>query len=463
VVALASVALLAAAAIVEADRGINTARQSDRQAVATRVAAAVGRAYADAGGWSGADLNPAQVIADGSGAGLSIRDAHGTVVSAGSGSSMMGGSMPGMGQTMTDGMAAAGPTASAPVVVGGSTVGSVLLAFISQVSAGSSPIAWPWVLAAGCAALALALAVSWYVTRRVTGPIVRVSRAAQAIAAGNRAARAELSAPGELGELVRVFDTMADDLDRAERSRRNLAADVAHELRTPLSALQAGLEELRDGYAEPDTERLVGLHDQTLRLGRIVGDLAELSEAESGALSLRMKTIDVNVLVAEAVAQREPQLHAVGLTVRTCLHPGPVPARGDSDRLHQALGNLLSNAARYCASGDTVTVTTAVTEDGRARIEVADTGPGIRPEELPQVFDRFWRGSASRAVGGTGIGLAVVRALISAHGGTVEARSIPAEGTRFTITLPNPVADHPERRLAPRPGSRPDEAQNVRA
>jgi two-component system sensor histidine kinase BaeS len=460
-VALASVALLAAAAIVAANRGISTARQSDRQAVAARVATAAGTAYAAVGGWAGAKLNAAQAIADGGGAGLSIRDANGTVVSSGSGSSMMGGSTAGMGQSMTDAMTGAGPAASAPVVVGGRTVGTVRLVFASQAGTSSAPIAWPWVLAAACAALALALAVSWYVTRRITRPIVRVSRAARAIASGERAARAGLSAPGELGELARAFDTMADDLSRAERSRRNLAADVAHELRTPLAALQAGLEELRDGYAQPDTERLAGLHDQSLRLGRIVGDLAELSEAESGAASLRMKTIDVNVLAADAVSQREPQLRAAGLTVHTRLHPGPLPVRGDGDRLHQALGNLLSNTARYCASGDTVTVTTALTPDGRARIEVADTGPGIRPEELPHVFDRFWRGSAGRAVSGTGIGLAVVRELINAHGGTIDAASPTGQGARFTITLPSLATGQPGRTSAARSSRRSIESRSV--
>jgi signal transduction histidine kinase len=450
VVALASVALLAVAAIVAANHGISTARQSDRQAAAGRAAAAAGRAYADAGGWTGANLGAAQTIADGAGAGLSVRDANGASVSSGSGSSMMGGSMTGMAQSMTG----AGPSASAPVVVGGRTVGTALLTFSSQTGTNTQPIAWPWVLAAACAALALALAVSWYVTRRVTGPIVRVATAAGAIASGDRAARADLTAPGELGELARAFDTMADDLARAERSRRNLAADVAHELRTPLAALQAALEELRDGYAQPDTQSLTGLHDQALRLGRIVGDLAELSEAESGALSLRMKTVDLNALVDQAVAQREPQVRAAGLTVHTRLHPGPVPVRGDGDRLHQALGNLLSNAARYCAPGDTVTVTTAATQDGRARIEVADTGPGLGPEELPHVFERFWRGSAGRAVGGTGIGLAVVKELITAHGGTIDAASQPGRGARFTITLPTAATDQPGIGPASRPGRR---------
>jgi two-component system sensor histidine kinase BaeS len=293
------------------------------------------------------------------------------------------------------------------------------------------------VLAAASAALAFALLVSWYVTRRVTRPIVRVARTAAAIAAGDRAARAEVSAPGELGELARAFDSMADDLARAERARRNLAADVAHELRTPLAALQAGLEELRDGYADPDTQRLAGLHDQSLRLSRIVGDLAELSEAESAALSLTVADLDVNALVARAVADRGAQLRGAGLSVRTRLHTEPLYVRGDADRLHQALGNLLSNAARYCAPGDSVTLATAPGPGRRVRIEVADTGPGIDPVELPRIFDRFFRGRSGRTVGGTGIGLAVVKELIAAHGGAVDVVSRQGEGTCFTITLPS--------------------------
>lgn len=435
VVALASVALLAFAAVVTANRGIDTARQSDRQSVATRAAAAAAQAYDDANGWTSAQLGAAQAIAQAAGATVTVQDTAGRTVYSSTAPSMMGGSsMSGMVPGMTGPMNGAGPRASAAVLVAGQQVGSVRLVFAATTDTGW-PISWPWVLAAALAALALALAVSWYVTRRVTRPIMRVARAAETIAAGNRSARARLSAPGELGELARCFDTMAEDLERAERSRRNLAADVAHELRTPLAALQAGLEELRDGYAKPDVERLAALHDQTLRLGRIVGDLAELSEAESGALSLHPTPLDVNKLVEDAVAQREPQLRAAGLAVHTRLYSGPLTVLGDADRLHQALGNLLSNTARYCRPGDTVTITTA-RQAGGVRLELADTGPGIAPQELPRIFDRLWRGSAGRAVGGTGIGLAVVKELIVAHGGTVTAESEPGQGTRFIVRLP---------------------------
>jgi two-component system sensor histidine kinase BaeS len=419
------------------DRGISTAQQADRQRVATRAAAAAGKAYREAGGWQAAGWGPVRTIAAGAEAVLTVRDAEATVVLSTAGS-MDGTGMPGMGRGTGAG-AASGRTASASVVVDGRTVGSVHLRFPAGAGSAGLDIAWGWVAVAAVVALALALAVSWYVTRRLTVPIVRVARAARAIAAGDRTARSRVAAPGELGELSRAFDHMADDVGRAERARRQLAADVAHELRTPLAALQAGLEELRDGYADPAPQRLAALHDQTLRLGRIVGDLAELSEAESARLSLHMADLDLTALVRKAVSDREAELRAAGLTVRTRLGPAPLTVRADGDRLHQALGNLLSNAARYCRPGDTVTVTTSA-GDGGVLIEVADTGPGIPEAELPHVFDRLWRGSAAHRTGGSGIGLAVVKELAAAHGGTVTATSGPAGGTRIVIGLPSPAA-----------------------
>ncbi|MBQ0988221.1 HAMP domain-containing histidine kinase [Streptomyces sp. F63] len=358
-----------------------------------------------------------------------------------------GGPGPGTGPRSSPGPgpgAPSGRAVTAEVRADGRTVGSVHLGFPAVSGTAGRDIAWGWIAAAALAALALALAVSWYVTRRLTGPVVRVAHTARAIAAGDRAARSRVDAPGELGELSRAFDTMADDVTRAEQARRRLAADVAHELRTPLAALQAGLEELRDGYAEPAPERLAALHDQTLRLGRIVGDLAELSAAESARLSLHLATVDVTELVRGAVRDREPELRAAGLTVRTRPPGGPLLVHADGGRLHQALGNLLSNTARYCRPGDTVTVTARTAPgkgvdgagDGTAVIEVADDGPGIPAAELPHVFDRLWRGSAARDVGGSGIGLAVVKELVTAHGGTVEAASGPEGGTRITVRLP---------------------------
>ena len=213
-----------------------------------------------------------------------------------------------------------------------------------------------------------------------------------------------------------------------------MAADIAHELRTPLAALQAGLEELRDGLVDADSARLSALHDQSLRLGRVVNDLAELSAAETAALTLHRSRVDIGSLASAAVVAARPALDAAGVAIRVEAVSG-VFVEGDADRLHQAVGNLLANAARYCRDGDEVSVTVFTTDD-QAVIRVADSGPGIPPEDLSSVFDRLWRGSADSDIAGSGIGLAVVRELVTAHGGAVDAASDGVSGTTFTIRLP---------------------------
>jgi two-component system sensor histidine kinase BaeS len=429
-VALASVAVLTTAALVGTGLGLSETRQADRQQFAVRAAEAAGTAYKRADGWPGADLGPARAVAQGAAARLVVIDENGQFVERPHGN---GQELPGMGPG--NGLGAAGHKAQASVRVDDRPVGSVTLIFDTGASAAAQRIAWGWIAVAAAVALVVALGASWFVTRRLTTPIVRVADTARAIAAGERTARSTVSAPGELGELSRAFDSMADDVDRAEQARRNLAADVAHELRTPLAALQAGLEELRDGLAEPEPQRLAGLHDQSLRLGRIVGDLADLSSAESAALSLRLTDVDLAALVRAELADREPELRTAGLCIRTDLGTRPATVRADPVRLHQAIGNLLSNAARYCRPGDTVTVAVGVEGDS-AVVTVSDTGPGIPPDDLPLVFDRLWRGRSSQGVTGSGIGLAVVRELVTAHGGTVRASSPPSGGTAFTISLP---------------------------
>jgi two-component system sensor histidine kinase BaeS len=227
---------------------------------------------------------------------------------------------------------------------------------------------------------------------------------------------------------------MADTVARSERDRRNITADVAHELRTPLAALQAGLEELRDGLVEPTPQGLAGLHDQSLRLGRVVSDLAELSAVEASGVSVQRTEVDLTQVARDELAVRDSQLRAAGLVVGSRLD-GPVLVRADSDRLHQAVGNLLANAARYCRPGDEVAVVVR-TEDDQAVLDVVDSGPGIAEDELPHVFDRLWRGRAARQVAGSGIGLAVAREIVVAHGGTIEAVSPEVTGTTMTIRLP---------------------------
>jgi two-component system sensor histidine kinase BaeS len=418
-VALSAVVVLSLAALVGTDQGLVAARAADRQEVADRAAGLAAAAYAAAGGWPDADLAPAQAVADAAGADLEVRGRNAEPVRG-----------PGRGMMAHHGQ----DQVSAPVVVDGSQVGTASLRFTSGAGTGGRTVAWSWVAAAAAVALLVAVVASWLVARRLARPLARLASAAHRFAAGDRTVRSGITGPGEFGEVARAFDTMADEVVRAEQVRRQLAADVAHELRTPLAGLQAGLEEVRDGLAEPDAARLASLHDQALRLGRVVGDLAELSAAESAALSLHLADVDLAELAASVVAAQEPMLRAAGLDVASDL-PGPVPVRVDADRIHQAVVNLLANAARYCRPGDRVSVRVS-TMDSAAMVEVADTGPGIAPADLPHVFQRLRRGSGSQTVAGSGIGLAVVRELVTAHGGTVTVDSAPGAGARFTIRLP---------------------------
>lgn len=231
-----------------------------------------------------------------------------------------------------------------------------------------------------------------------------------------------------------------DDREIRDVLRRYLErADYAvHTTGSGVHALEqlaaGGLEELRDGLSEPSPARLAGLHDQALRLGRVVDDLAQLASAEAASTSLRLTDLDLAAAVGDTVRSQDAQLRAAGLTVRREIS-GPVPVRADPDRMHQVVVNLLTNAARFCRSGDQVTV--RVLGDGeRGVVQVADTGPGIAAADLPHVFERRWRGPNSGAVTGSGIGLAVVRELVEAHRGTVSVDSAPDRGTTFTIMLP---------------------------
>ncbi|MFJ8962629.1 ATP-binding protein [Lentzea sp. NPDC102401] len=418
--ALSAVVVLAAAAVWGTGQGLVSAQAEARRQAAARVADAVASAHAAAGGWDGADLDAASTLAAGAGARLVVRAADGSTVS-------------GHGRGMPMNPAAGPGWTEAPVVVSGQVVGSVHLAFGTPNTSAAREIAWGWIALAAVVALAVAGLMSWFVGRRIVVPLTHLTRAARRISAGDRSARAGVDAPGELGELASAFDHMAGEVARSDQALRDLTGDVAHELRTPLAALQAGLEELRDGLVPPDPGRLTSLHDQAQRLGRIVQDLTELADAEAAALSLRRQEVDLAAVARTAVEAHAAHLRTAGLRVRLELG-NDVVVRADPDRLHQALGNLLANCARYLRPGDVVTVGVRRSA-GAAVVEVHDTGPGMSAEELLHVFDRRWRGRAGQAVVGTGIGLAVVRELVTAHGGAVTATS-GAEGTTFTISLP---------------------------
>lgn len=436
VVALAAVGIMALAAQEAVSRGVSVAAGSAQDVVATRVADEVAAVVGRQGGWSGADLSGALAVATDAGFAAAVRDADGQLVAS---------TTEGRGAHM-GGMAMGPGGTTAAVVVDGQDVGSVWVgargsgaaASMMQAQQRGRDVAWPWVGGAALAALALAVVAGWLVTRWLTAPLARLAGVARAFARGEPGVRADEAGAGELGALARGFNEAADAVEASAAARRQMAADVAHELRTPLSALQAALEELRDGFVPADRDTLARLHDQTVRLGRVVGDLALLGSPADDVPRAGRARLDLGALVADELAARMPELRAAGLVVDEGIRPD-VHVIGDSGRLHQAVGNLLANCARHCRRGDRVSVAVGLDASGRrAEVVVADSGPGIAAEDRERAFDRYWRGP-SRGVEGSGIGLAVVREIVTVHHGEARVTATPGGGT--TVTLVLPVAD----------------------
>jgi two-component system, OmpR family, sensor histidine kinase BaeS len=325
-------------------------------------------------------------------------------------------------------------SASAAVVVDGNVVGTVYLGFPDGASQAPPALSTPWLLATTTFTVLLAILLALVFTRRLTRPLVELTETTRAFASHDRSARASTDAAGELGELARTFNTMADEVTRSDEARRHLSADVAHELRTPLTALQAGLEELRYGHIPADPATLAALHDQSVRLGRIVNDLSELSQAEAHALRLFPERLDLAEITREGLATWERRIRAAGQELEVHLQPG-VWVNVDPNRIFQVIGNVVANAVRHCRAGDTIVV--SVRGSGESGVlEVRDTGPGIPAEALPHIFDRFYRANGASQGPGSGIGLAVVRALTLAHGGQVDLISEEGVGTTVTVQFP---------------------------
>jgi two-component system OmpR family sensor kinase/two-component system sensor histidine kinase BaeS len=289
-------------------------------------------------------------------------------------------------------------------------------------------------LIATAAGAILGLAFSRYLTR----PLQRLATAARAIAARDLAQRVEPGGTLEVANVAHAFNDMADSLQKAETLRRNLVADVAHELRTPLSVLQGNLSALLDGVFPLDMPEVGRLYDETRLLSRLVDDLRELAQAEAGQLTLSVGAVDVGSLIestasAFSASAAEKQ---VQLTVEVSAHLPRL--RADAERVAQVLRILLTNALRHTESGGAITVSVSAIRDGRVEVSVSDTGEGIAEADLPFVFDRFWRGDKSRAreSGGSGLGLAIARHLTELQGGRIGVESRVGKGSRFWFELP---------------------------
>lgn len=427
-VAVAIAAVAALAAVMLAATRSETGRLSDdaRRQTAAQVAEELARAYRAAGSWDGVELGDALALAQGAGAVLIVRDDRGVVVSGGH---FGHGPQAGRGRGMT--------SVSRVVDVGGVRAGTAELRFRGALTPGEALLRDNLVRAAllgSAIAVAIALAGAAMVSRRVAEPLQRLTLAARRVQSGDLDARVNGAAePGELGELSRAFDGMADAIARQERSRRRLASELAHELRTPVTILRGNLEELIDGDARPTPARLASLHEEALRLGSLVEQLDALARAEAPVATLDREPVDLARLAAAQLEALAPQLDAKRLEVERRLDP--VLADVDRARLGQVLANLFGNALKFTPEGGRIEVAVAQ-RDGAARIEVADSGPGIPGDELPHVFERFWRGRAGDAVGGRGVGLAVVDDIVRAHGGRMDVTNDPAGGARFVVSLP---------------------------
>lgn len=293
-------------------------------------------------------------------------------------------------------------------------------------------------LAGLVAAVAAAIAVALAISTRIAGPITRLAVAARRIAAGHYAERVPTGGEGEIGDLASSFNVMTGSLEATEQRRLRLVGDVAHELRTPLTTLDGYLEGLEDGVVAPQPETWQLLRRETARLTRLVDDLQDLWRAEARQLPLRTETVDAAAAARDAVERARPAAAARGIEVSLDLVDAPILLRADRDRLAQILDNYLSNALRYTPDGTSVVVR-ATGGPSDVTFSVTDAGPGLTPEQRSQVFERFYRidPSRSRALGGAGIGLAIVRALAEAMDGRAWATSDgPRTGSTFWVALP---------------------------
>ncbi len=296
---------------------------------------------------------------------------------------------------------------------------------------------WWELLLAGVLGAGIALVIARWVARGMTQPLRDMARAARRMETGDYSARVITESRDEVGRLAEAFNRMSAELEGLELLRRELVANVSHELKTPISALRAHLENLLDGVEQADPETLQVMLVQSERLGRLVDQLLDLSRLESGDVPLERERVALAPLVSQVLSEIQVARPEPGVTLTGDLPGDLPPVFADRERVHQVLFNLLDNAVRFTPAGGRVTVS-AFGHNGSVDVVVADTGPGISAEHLPRVFERFYRvdESRSRVDGGTGIGLAIARSVVEAHGGRIWADSEPGRGSTFTFELP---------------------------
>ena len=325
-----------------------------------------------------------------------------------------------------------------------STIGvGALFWLIYQWFGGNSPaILTIWLVGPGLvlAFVFLMAGIAAWFFRQFGSPLAAVMAAADAVADGDLTVRVPVKGPRDFARLSISFNRMVQELQRSDQQRRNLTADVAHELRTPLHIIQGNLEGILDGVYQPKEDHIQATLDEARHLVRLVDDLQTLSLAESGQISLKKETVNLVELLADVVTSFSPRAEAehIKLELEAQGEPAVLTITADSGRLDQVLGNLVSNAIRHTPADGAITLS-AEPVDGGVCLRVSDTGEGIPGEDLPFIFDRFWRGDRSRAHKGgatSGLGLAISKQLVQAHGGRIRVESEPGKGTTFVIDLP---------------------------
>ncbi len=337
-----------------------------------------------------------------------------------------------------------------PIVVGGQRVGTLVTGPRAGLSAVDSDFARSALIISvlgGLLSAVVAGLVAVWLARRLTRPLDVLATGAHRLAQGDLAHRVPEDRGDEIGDLARAFNSLARSLQRNEELRRNMVGDIAHELRTPLAILRGQLEAAQEDAAALRPEVLLSLQDEVLRMTRLVNDLRELSLAEAGQLPLRKERLDLAALARAVVGVIGPEAERLAIDLRVEEAAGVPPVEADPDRVKQVLLNLLTNALRHAGQDGRVTIDVVPgqgpgghgAEGGPAAVvRVTDSGPGVPTEDLPHIFDRFYRAdqARTRAAGGTGLGLAIVKGFVEAHGGAVGAENAPGGGACFWFSLP---------------------------
>ena len=334
---------------------------------------------------------------------------------------------------------------AAAIPAGGSNVGYLVMSTGGALGSGAQAFLdqlRTTLIVAALVASALGVLLGLVISRTLAAPLAEVAQAARAFAARQWDRRVAVRGAEEIADVGRAFNLMADSLQQAETLRRNLMADIAHELGTPLTVIQGNLRAMLDGVYPLEQQEISTLYDETRLLARLVDDLRELALADAGQLPLKLQSADPSEVLRATVERFAMAAETQGVEIAVAGESALPPVNVDVDRVGQVLRNLLANALRHTPAGGRITLQGETVPVGgvpaSVRVSIVDTGAGIAPEDLPHVFERFYRGDRSRArsSGGAGLGLAIARAWVSAMGGEIGVESTPGRGSRFWFTLP---------------------------